>query len=51
MHTHFSSGTTMIANGLNVVIFLGFWRLVWLHVAKSQNPTLQALAGAALFQG
>ena len=50
MHTHFASGTHALATFLSVVIVGSFWRLAWLHAARSKNPTVQRLAGAALFQ-
>lgn len=50
MHTHFRSWTMFVSNGLNILLFLTFWRLVWLHAGRSSNPTVKALAGAALFQ-
>lgn len=52
MHTHFASGPSFIATGLNVVIFLTLWRLVWHHVAaNSKSQTMQTFATAALYQG
>lgn len=50
MHTHFRSWTTLVSNGLNILLFLTFWRIAWLHAARSDNATVKALAGAALFQ-
>ena len=50
MHTHFASGTSMIMTGLNVLLFLTFWKLVWHAAARTGNPTLKALSGAAFFQ-
>jgi len=50
VHTHFASGTHMLATLLELAIGVTFWRLAWLHAAKSSNPTVQKLAGAALFQ-
>lgn len=52
MHTHFSSGTMMLATLLNVLLALTFWKLAWGHAARSfpNNQTVQALAGAAFFQ-
>lgn len=52
MHTHFASGPTFIATGLNVLIFFSAWRLIWHHVAaRSTSPLVQSLAAAALYQG
>ncbi len=40
-----------IANGLNVLLFLTLWRLVWFHVArKFKSPVVQSLSRAAFFQ-
>lgn len=50
MHTHFGSGTTLLSNGLNVLLFLTFWKIVWMHLSRSSNPTVKALSGAAFFQ-
>jgi hypothetical protein len=50
MHTHFASGTHAVGTFLSVLIVGSFWRLAWMHAAQSKNPTVQALAGAALFQ-
>lgn len=50
MHTHFRSWTAFVSQGLNILLFLTAWRLAWLHAARSSNPTVKALAGAALFQ-
>ena len=52
MHTHFASGPSFIATGLNVLVFLTLWRLVWHHVAgRSTSPFVQSFATAALYQG
>lgn len=50
MHTHFGSGTHALGTFLGVMIVGSFWRLVWLHAARSSRPFLRELAGAALFQ-
>lgn len=50
MHTHFGSGMHAVGVFLGVVIVGGFWKLAWLRVAQSSNPTAKALAAAALFQ-
>lgn len=51
MHTHFASGPHFVTTGLNVLIFLTLWRLVWHHVAaNSKGSTVNALASAALYQ-
>lgn len=50
MHTHFASGLHALNTFLSVLIVGAFWRLAWLHAARSSNPTVQKLAGAALFQ-
>lgn len=51
MHTHFGSGTSFIMTGLNVLLFLTFWRLAWFHVARlTSSPMITALASAANFQ-
>lgn len=50
MHTHFASGTHAVGTFLSVLIVGSFWRLAWMHAARSSNPTVQAIAGAALFQ-
>lgn len=50
MHTHFASGTSLLSTFLGVLIVGTFWKLVWNRVAQSPNPTLKALASAALFQ-
>lgn len=52
MHTHFGSGTQFLTTGLNVLLFLTFWRLAWFHIPKlfNNNPSVRALAGAAQFQ-
>lgn len=40
-----------IANGLNILLFLTFWRLVWHYVAsKTKSPAVQAIAKAAFVQ-
>lgn len=51
MHTHHGSGQLFLANGLNVLLFLTFWRLFW-HFAAStfKAPAVQALARAAYVQ-
>ena len=36
--------------GLNVLLFLTFWKLLWFHLGRAGNPTVKALAGAAFFQ-
>lgn len=49
-HTHFASGTMAIQAFLSIAIVGTFWKLAWLHAGRSKNPTVQALASAALFQ-
>lgn len=50
MHTHFASGMHAVGVFLGVVIVGSFWKLAWLKAAGSSNPTVKALAAAALFQ-
>ena len=50
MHTHFASGTAALQAFLSVIIVGTFWRIAWLHAGRSSNPTVRALAGAALVQ-
>ena len=50
MHTHFASGTLAISTFISVVIVGTLWKLGWARAAQSQNPTIRALASAALFQ-
>ena len=50
LHTHFGSGTTFVSNGLNILLFLTFWKLAWFHLSRTGNPTIKALSGAAFFQ-
>jgi hypothetical protein len=50
MHTHFGSGTHILATFLGVVIAGTFWRLSWLHGLGSRNPHIRGLARAALTQ-
>ena len=51
MHTHHGSGQMFLANGLNVLLFLTFWRLAWHFVAsRTSSPTVQSLAKAAFVQ-
>jgi hypothetical protein len=50
MHTHFASGTHALSVFLSVVLVGTFWKLAWMHASRSQNPTVKALAAAALFQ-
>lgn len=50
MHTHFASGMHALGTFLGIVIVGTFWKLAWLHASRSQNPTVKALASAALFQ-
>ncbi len=51
MHTHHGSGQMFLATGLNVLLFLTFWRLAWHAVAsRSKSPMVQALAKAAFAQ-
>lgn len=51
MHTHHGSGQMFLANGLNVLLFLTFWRLAWHAVAsRTSSPTVHALARAAFVQ-
>ena len=54
-HTHFLSGLFALAVFFPVLIFLGFWRLAWMHAAtlEGSNPVsrlLRWLSPAALFQ-
>jgi peroxiredoxin family protein len=50
LHTHFGSGTTLLSNGINVLLFLTFWRLAAFHLSRSSNPTVKAVAGAMFAQ-
>jgi hypothetical protein len=51
MHTHFGSGTSLVAVFLSVVLAGTLWRLSWLHVAaKASKPFWRSIASAALFQ-
>lgn len=50
MHTHFASGMFALASFLGIVIVGTFWKLAWMTIGRSQNPTLRSLAAAALFQ-
>lgn len=51
MHTHFGSGTGLVAGFVAVILAGTLWRLSWLHVAaRSSRPFWQAIASAALFQ-
>jgi hypothetical protein len=50
-HTHFGSGTGLVATFLAVVLAGTLWRLSWLHVAaRATSPFWRAVASAALFQ-
>lgn len=41
-----------LANGLNVLLFLTFWRLAWHYVScHTKSPMVQSLAAAAYVQG
>lgn len=50
MHTHFASGMHAVSVFLTVLLVGTFWKLVWLTAGKSSNPTVKAMAAAALFQ-
>lgn len=51
MHTHFGSATDWAQTMLSVALGVTLWRLGWATaLAKSDNPTVQGLARAALFQ-
>lgn len=54
MHTHHGSGQMFIVNGLNVLLFLTFWRLLAVVVHGSRiaarYPYIAALSRAAYFQ-
>ena len=41
-----------ITNGLNILLFLTFWRLAWFHIPRllPNSRIVKALASAANFQ-
>lgn len=41
---------TAISVFFTVLLVGTFWKLAWLTAAKTSNPTLKAMAAAALFQ-
>lgn len=50
MHTHFASGMHAVSVFFAVLLVGTFWKLAWLRAGQSSNPTVKALAAAALFQ-